>query len=109
MSWCLCGHCIHHIHIEEQICCKNPLILPSENCNAFECTTLYEAFSNVCLNKDVLEAASAALRDVNNTDIKIYNFNYRLSQTDLLHINNTCGGAMGISARRNTDHCQIVQ
>ena len=79
MSWCLCGHCIHDIHIEEKICCKNPLILPSEKCNAFECITLSEAFSNVCLNKDVLEAAIGAWRDLNSTDMDVSNINYRLS------------------------------
>ena len=54
MSWCLCGHCVHDTHIEEKICCKNPLILPEEKFNGFDCITQSEAFRNVCLDKDVL-------------------------------------------------------
>ena len=94
----MCGHCMHDIHIEEKLCCKNSLVLPIEKFNGFDgfdgfdgfngfdgfdgfygfdefygfngfdgfdgfngfdCITKSQAF-NVCLNKDVLEAAIGA-------------------------------------------------
>lgn len=77
MSWCLCSHCIHGQNIEEKICCKNPLILPNAKFNESDCITLTEVFNNVCLNKDVLQAAMGAWRDFNNTDLALTNINYR--------------------------------
>ena len=49
---------------------KGPKI--HEKFNAFEC-------NNVCLNKDVLEAAVGAWQDLNSTDMDVSNINYRLS------------------------------
>ena len=68
---------MHDIHIEEKLCCKNPLVLPIEKFNGFDCITQSQAFNNVCLNKDVLEAAIGAWQDLNYENMGLANINYR--------------------------------
>ena len=73
MQWCICQHCVKDVQIVEKMCYKNPSILPIKEFNEFDCITQLEAFAKVCLNKDVLEAAIGAWRDLSVTDVDLSN------------------------------------
>lgn len=60
MQCCICQHRVKDVQIAEKVCYKNPSTLPTKKFNEFDCITQSKAFANVCLNKDVLEAAIAA-------------------------------------------------
>ena len=76
MQWCICQHCVKDVQIVEKVC-KNPSILPIEKFNEFDCITQSEAFANVCLNKDALEAVSGAWRDISFTHIDLSSISHR--------------------------------
>ena len=77
MQWCICQYCVKDVQIVEKVCCKNPSILMIKKFYEFDCITQSEAFGNVCLNKDVLEAAIGAWRDLSVTHIDLSNINYK--------------------------------
>ena len=77
MQWCICQYCLKDVQIVEKVCCKNSSILPIEKFNEFGCITQSEAFANVYLNKDVLEAVIGAWLDLSVIDIDLSNINYR--------------------------------
>ena len=70
----MCGHCIHDNNITEN---KNPLVLPEEKFNGFDCITHSKAFGKVYLNKAVPEAVIGACPDLQCTHITFANKNYR--------------------------------
>ena len=76
-QWCICQYCVKDVQIVEKVCCKNPSILSIETFNEFDCITQSGAFANVSRNKDVLEAAIGAWRDLSVTHTDLLNINYR--------------------------------
>ena len=76
-QWCICQYCVKDVQIVEKVCCKKPSILSIETFNEFDCITQSEAFANISWNKDVLEAAIGAWRDLSVTHTDLLNINYR--------------------------------
>ena len=90
--------------MEENICCKNPLILPEEKFNGFDCITQSEAFRNVCLDKDVL---GAAWKDLSSKHVTINNINYRF----IAYKQYVCWtyGYLGKKKRKPLPNCAMKQ
>lgn len=61
-EWCKCGICISMPDEQENVCCKR-----------VTCVTCYTAFSNICLDRDILEVCIKA-----RCDIRAEDFNFSM-------------------------------
>ena len=57
LDWCKCGMCKCDASIEENVCCKNPILLDADDFARKTCITMAETFQTVCLNKNILKTA----------------------------------------------------
>ena len=91
--------------IKENVCCRNPKILPDEKFAGCICITETCSFSSICLNKDVLEVALEGWNDIRGDNKDYKNENYRfIAYRQFIW---WCHGHMGKNNRTPLPNCVL--
>lgn len=105
IDWCYCSICAYDESIYEDVCCRNPKILPNEKFAGHICITNTSSFSSICLNKDVLEVALEGWNDMRGDNKEYKNENYRfIAYRQFIW---WCHGHMGKKNRTPLPNCVL--
>ena len=78
MNWRTCENCVHMQNIPERLCCQSTSeVIIGGKIDTKKCISLTDAFHDVCLNKNVLEAALGTSREFTDEELGISNKSYR--------------------------------
>ena len=76
-GWCTCGKCVHMDNPDERVCCRSFNEIIGDKFGTEKCIAMTTAFRDVCLNKNVLQAALGTWRQLTEQDMQISNKSYR--------------------------------
>ena len=76
-DWCRCENCIQMTNIPERICCKASSEIIADKVESQKCISLTDGFRDVCLNRNVLEAALGTWHQITEEPVEISNKSYR--------------------------------
>ena len=74
---CQCENCIEMTNIEERVCCQSSAEIIGDKVGNNKCISLTDGFRDVCLNKNVLEAALGSWHIITDENLDISNKSYR--------------------------------
>ena len=76
-GWCTCEQCVYMENATERVCCQSISGTIGRKFDSQNCITLTVAFQDVCLNRNVLEAALGTWRHLTEQPLEIGNKSYR--------------------------------
>ena len=76
-GWCTCEQCVQMENAAERVCCQSIAGIIGRKFDSKKCITLTVAFQEVCLSRNVLEAALGTWRHLTEQPLEISNKLYR--------------------------------
>ena len=76
-DWCRCKNCIQMTNTRERICCQASSEIIAEKVESHKCISLTDGFRDVCLNRNVFEAALGSWRQMTDEPVEKSNKSYR--------------------------------
>ena len=76
-EWCTCEQCVQMENPAERVCCQSIAGIIGRKFDSQKCVALTVAFQEVCLSRNVLEAALGTWRHLTEQPLEISNKSYR--------------------------------
>ena len=76
-DWCTCEQCVHMENLAERVCCQSIAGVIGRKFDSQKCIISTVAFQEVCLSRNVLEAALGTWRHITEQPLEISNKSYR--------------------------------
>ena len=76
-DWCRCENCIQMTNTPERICCQASSEIIAEKVESHKCISHTDGFRDVCLNRNVLEAALGSWSQMTDEPVEKSNKSYR--------------------------------
>ena len=76
-SWCICEQCVDMENSAERVCCQSIGDTIGRKFDCKKCISMTPAFQDVCLNRNVLEAALGTWHHLTEQPLEISNKSFR--------------------------------